>query len=874
MYTDFYPRYLPGQAATGNFLSVSANWLSLMHRSMPHNTLDRISYRRSDIGSPMCVRIHVAVCLTPFALLLAGCTPWGIGPGGEDTVSPPAPKFDVELVVVDEAGLPVEAVEFQRAFGEGLPTETPDVSAGRFMLRGLDQPTLLVVRASGFLERPVVVDREDTGQPVTVRLLARTGPNGERRVVFHFAGDTMLARRYIKPARDGTAVVVHGDGGRSAGDVVAAVAPLYRAADARSLNLESVLGTRPLSAAYPGKRFLIQSPPETVALMDELHVDLVNLASNHLRDWLDEGVQSTTSLLNDAGLAHLGAGTTEDEAATPRILEVAGYRVGFLSYTSVNGDFVNDALPKDDDPVPGDLAEEDAWQYEFRMFSFAYDDVVIASALRRPGTAWALIEEAEDNLSPAGQAELWAAGADMYPELQDWVARRGHGGANRYSASRLEGDVQGLRDSGCALVVAQFHSGFQYAEVKSELIESAAHHAIDAGVDLVIGHHPHVLQGFEWYKGKLIAHSLGNFVFDQDFLVTFSSAVLRVVFHETELLQAEVFPVVLDDYRPAPASGKAARDILQMMHERSALGIRSERVDGAVRTMLRSPDAEAVAARLIATGHTGRIEVGPAATYEVTVEGAPDETTVLPGPALTRTRGPGGAALSNVLLGGDLLRWGSFEDLVADERSSGDIHWATNDSYERIEVLPDAPSGVRCLRLRRTERNESNVITSPVARIPIPRHRIYEERDGLAVPADGEPQYSVQFQGRLDSNARAFLRLDVYALEDEDPTAEPESVRLRTQALDVPISADDQWHRVLLDLPAEVFAATDELDAEAVLLYVDLSPPDTGEAILFVDNLEFIEWRAADTLPDGFHAFTSVRTVNEPRSITLVRTAE
>jgi len=47
------------------------------------------------------------------------------------------------------------------------------------------------------------------------------------------------------------------------------------------------------------------------------------------------------------------------------------------------------------------------------------------------------------------------------------------------------------------------------------------HFAIDNGADLVIVHHPHIIQGVEVYEGKLIAHSLGNFVFDLSYAETF-----------------------------------------------------------------------------------------------------------------------------------------------------------------------------------------------------------------------------------------------------------------------------------------------------------------------------------------------------------------
>ena len=85
----------------------------------------------------------------------------------------------------------------------------------------------------------------------------------------------------------------------------------------------------------------------------------------------------------------------------------------------------------------------------------------------------------------------------------------------------------------------------------------------------MVGHHPHVLQGFEIYNDTLIAYSLGNFVFDQDFLSTHPSALLRTVFEGDELISASVYPVIVDDYRPVAATGDVAEKIISQMNEAS-----------------------------------------------------------------------------------------------------------------------------------------------------------------------------------------------------------------------------------------------------------------------------------------------------------------
>ncbi|HAN10119.1 MAG TPA: capsular biosynthesis protein [Clostridiales bacterium] len=73
--------------------------------------------------------------------------------------------------------------------------------------------------------------------------------------------------------------------------------------------------------------------------------------------------------------------------------------------------------------------------------------------------------------------------------------------------------VYEMRAQGAKFIVANFHWGKEITYTPNFTQVSIAHFAIDNGVDLVIGHHPHVMQGKEIYKGKTIVYSLGNFCF-------------------------------------------------------------------------------------------------------------------------------------------------------------------------------------------------------------------------------------------------------------------------------------------------------------------------------------------------------------------------
>ncbi|HEX8947229.1 MAG TPA: CapA family protein [Candidatus Paceibacterota bacterium] len=73
-----------------------------------------------------------------------------------------------------------------------------------------------------------------------------------------------------------------------------------------------------------------------------------------------------------------------------------------------------------------------------------------------------------------------------------------------------------LRPS-CDLLIATMHAGTEYESGYTAHQQAVAHAFIDAGADMVIGTHPHVVEPLEIYKGKAIFYSLGNFMFDQDF---------------------------------------------------------------------------------------------------------------------------------------------------------------------------------------------------------------------------------------------------------------------------------------------------------------------------------------------------------------------
>lgn len=78
---------------------------------------------------------------------------------------------------------------------------------------------------------------------------------------------------------------------------------------------------------------------------------------------------------------------------------------------------------------------------------------------------------------------------------------------------KLLENIDALKEQKAEIIIVSFHWGEERENVPSDVQVALAHEAIDHGADLVLGHHPHVLQGIEEYKGKNIVYSLGNFCF-------------------------------------------------------------------------------------------------------------------------------------------------------------------------------------------------------------------------------------------------------------------------------------------------------------------------------------------------------------------------
>jgi len=123
------------------------------------------------------------------------------------------------------------------------------------------------------------------------------------------------------------------------------------------------------------------------------------------------------------------------------------------------------------------------------------------------------------------------------------------------------------------LVVVSFHWGAEKRETPKSYQIMYGHLAIDSGADLVIGHHPHVLQGLEIYKDRLIAYSLGNFSFGSYSRSARDSIILQVRLDHRGLLIAQVIPISVYNYdvefQPRIINGPSRESVIQTLNQLS-----------------------------------------------------------------------------------------------------------------------------------------------------------------------------------------------------------------------------------------------------------------------------------------------------------------
>ena len=201
-------------------------------------------------------------------------------------------------------------------------------------------------------------------------------------------------------------------------------------------------------------------------------------------------------------------------------------------------------------------------------------------------------------------------------------------GTNYADEQRIAEDLKAVRNQ-VDWVIVNYHWGEELATHPADWQMNLARFTVDQGADVVVGHHPHVLQGAEIYKGRPIAYSMGNFIFGGNPRSDYDTAVLKVALKDKQM-KVEFIPVEVRGYQPRVASDRSA-EILNQIADRSS----------GFQEPMRSPIA--LDARPTASGTTAATTVSPTLPVITPSDAtAPSIDTPLPtestAPALTDSK--------------------------------------------------------------------------------------------------------------------------------------------------------------------------------------------------------------------------------------------
>jgi hypothetical protein len=136
-----------------------------------------------------------------------------------------------------------------------------------------------------------------------------------------------------------------------------------------------------------------------------------------------------------------------------------------------------------------------------------------------------------------------------------------------FGEGNMEDSVAALKQK-VDVVVVNFHWGTERSNYPEYYQVDLGHRAIDAGADLVIGHHPHVLQGMERYNGGVIAYSLGNFIFGGNSRRQHDTVVFQLIIRGGEKIPA-IIPVRIIDWQPYRLTGQEGKKVIDSIREYS-----------------------------------------------------------------------------------------------------------------------------------------------------------------------------------------------------------------------------------------------------------------------------------------------------------------
>lgn len=158
----------------------------------------------------------------------------------------------------------------------------------------------------------------------------------------------------------------------------------------------------------------------------------------------------------------------------------------------------------------------------------------------------------------------------VVPHVDWWATGKRPGLAGAYD-SHLQGALEKVKEvrENVDILILSIHWGTERQVTARDHDVIAAKKLIDAGADAIMGHHPHVLQGVEIYKGKPIFYSLGNFVFGVKNELTSNTMIGRINFVDDKIESLQIIPFNIVAGRPVPVNEEEKNKKIQYINELS-----------------------------------------------------------------------------------------------------------------------------------------------------------------------------------------------------------------------------------------------------------------------------------------------------------------
>ena len=524
---------------------------------------------------------------------------------------------------------------------------------------------------------------------------------------------------------------------------------LGNAADITVANLECPLTDS--NTHHPTKTIYFKGSEGNAEALSYAGIDIVTLANNHILDYMEEGITDTQAALDSAGVLYSGAGLNSYEAYRPILYNRKGVNLAFLASSDRTGQYNNYQ------PYLNCGYDKSGFAYLTKYYmEKQINEVRAVSDL--------VIMELH-----CGSEYSTQPGSNYDSLPGDW-----------YEESNLEEEDYSWRN-----------------DVPQAWDMEYRHHAVDAGADLVICHHPHIVQGFEVYNGTLIAHSLGNFIFDLSYTETMPTCILYSEIAEEGFERFYIKPCYIDDNITVPAEGEFALYLLDH------LAHKSRELNGFLYVdrdeYLAEINIDTLSMPVYSHGFIEFADLELRDEYYTT------------GPILLNKAGSF-ATLSSIDQGSDwefrvgreLVYHGNFED-------EGCSEWNINSDHEWLST--DEPyMGENCLCIELESSAGDNIITNLEGRI-----KLYDDID-----------YSLHGYIRTDNTEDAEVQIRTFASRTGGDYINMYGTP--------PLDGDNEWTYVWSDLP-ELADNAHFIDYRSTVY-----PPGEGSSQGFFDNVGLIGW--------------------------------